>query len=211
MNNLTPHELLTTTRSVRRRLDFTRDVPLDLIYQCIEVALQSPSGSNAQGWHFLVLTDAAKKQAVADLYRRSWAIYAGKPAGASQGVDAQSTQDKVRGSADYLALHLQDAPVWLIPCLEGRSDGAAAWQQAGFFGSILPAAWSFMLAARLHGLASCWTTLHLRYEAEAAQTLGIPYDKVTQAALLPVAYALGDEFKPAQRKPVQDVVHVNGW
>ena len=211
MLNLTPQQLLTTTRSVRRRLDFTRDVPLDLIYNCIEVALQSPSGSNSQNWHFMVLTDPVKKQAVADLYRRSWEIYAGSAAGSAQGQTAQTTQDKMLSSADYLALHLQDAPVWLIPCLEGRPDGAAAWQQAGFFGSILPAAWSFMLAARLHRLASCWTTLHLRYEAEAAQILGIPFETVTQAALIPVAYALGDEFKPAPRKPVQEVIHLNDW
>ena len=211
MLDLTPTQVLTTTRSVRKRLDFTRAVPLDLIYNCIEVALQAPSGSNAQGWHFVVLTDAAKKQAVAELYRQSWQMYAGKEAGASQGQAAQTEQDKVRNSADYLALHLQDAPVWLIPCIEGRTDGSPAWGQAGFFGSILPAAWSFMLAARLHGLASCWTTLHLRYEEEAAAILGIPFDTVTQAALIPVAYALGEDFKPAPRKPVQDVIHLNGW
>lgn len=211
MLNLTPQQLLTTTRSVRRRLDFSRTVPLELIYECIEVALQSPSGSNSQGWHFLVVTDFAKKQALADLYRQSWEIYAGKAAGASQGQAAQSSQEKVRNSADYLALHLQDAPVWLIPCLEGRPEGAAAWQQAGFFGSILPATWSFMLAARLHGLASCWTTLHLRYEAEAAKILGIPFETITQAALIPVAYALGEDFKPAPRKPVTDVIHLNHW
>lgn len=211
MPNLTAPQVLTTTRSVRRRLDFTRDVPLKLIYHCIEVALQAPSGSNAQGWQFVVLTDPVKKLAIADLYRQSWQIYAGQAAGAAQGQTVQSTQDKVRGSADYLALHLQDAPVWLIPCIDGRTDGAPAWAQSGFFGSILPAAWSFMLAARVHGLASCWTTLHLRYEAEAARILGIPFESVTQAALIPVAYPLGDEFKPAPRNPVRDVIHMNGW
>ena len=211
MLNLTPHELLTTTRSVRKRLDLTRPVPLDLINACIELALQAPSGSNSQRWHFLVLTDAAKKKAVADLYRLSWRSYAGAEAGAAQNKPPEDAAQRVRHSADYLALHMHEVPVWVLPCIEGRPDGTSSSQLAGMYGSILPAAWSFMLAARLHGLASCWTTLHLRYEAEAAQSLGIPYETVTQAALIPVAYPIGTDFKPAGRKSLDGVVHVNGW
>ena len=211
MLDLTPHQLLTTTRSVRKRLDFTRSVPMSLIQDCIEIAVQAPSGSNAQGWHFLVLTDMAKKQAIADLYRKAWHRYAGIQAGAAQAQEAQTGPQRMLTSADYLALHLHEAPVWLIPCIEGRPDGLPSGQQAGLFGSILPAAWSFMLAARLHGLASCWTTLHLMYEAEAASILGIPFETVTQAALIPVAYPIGEDFKPAERKSLDGLLHVNSW
>ncbi len=211
MLNLTPHQLLTTTRSVRKRLDLTRPVPMDLINACIELALQAPSGSNSQRWHFVVLTDADKKKAVADLYRKSWRAYAGAEAGAAQSKPTLDDGQRVRQSADYLALHMHEVPVWVLPCIEGRPDGSSSSQLAGMYGSILPAAWSFMLAARLHGLASCWTTLHLAYEAETAAILGIPYASVTQAALIPVAYPIGEEFKPAGRKPLDGVVHLNGW
>ena len=215
MLDLNPYQLLTTTRSVRKRLDLTRLVPMDVIRDCIEVALQAPSGSNSQGWHFVVVTDPAKKLAIADLYRRAWRQYAGIEAGGAQSIgaeaEAQTGPQRILSSADYLALHMQDVPVWLIPCIEGRPDGKPAWQQSGLFGSILPAAWSFMLAARLHGLASCWTTLHLMYEAEAATVLGIPFETVTQAALIPVAYSIGEDYKPGGRKPLENVLHLNGW
>ena len=211
MLNLTPLQLLTTTRSVRKRLDLTRQVPHDLVLECIETALQAPSGSNAQGWQFVIVDDAAKKLAIADLYRKAWRKYAGIEAGAAQGRQPASGQDKIVGSADYLALHLHEVPVWLIPCIAGRTDQAPSWQQAGVYGSILPATWSFMLAARLHGLATCWTTLHLMYEREAAAILGIPYEQFTQAALIPVAYSLGEDFKPAPRKELAGLVHTNSW
>lgn len=208
MLNLSALDLLTTTRSVRQRLDLTRAVPSELIRQCIEIALQAPSGSNSQRWHFVVITDAAKKRAIADLYRKAWRAYAGAEAGALQGRDVPST---VARSADYLALHLHDVPTWVLACIEGRAEAAPSAQMAGLYGSILPAAWSFMLAARLHGLASCWTTLHLKYEREAAQILGIPYDTVTQAALIPVAYPIGTDFKPGARKALDGVLHQETW
>ncbi len=208
MLNLSALDLLTTTRSVRQRLDLTRAVPPALIRQCIEIALQAPSGSNAQGWHFVVLTDAAKKRAIADLYRKAWHAYAGFEAGAVQGNEGAS---RVARSADYLALHLHEVPAWVLPCIEGRAESASSGHMAGLYGSILPAAWSFMLAARLHGLASCWTTLHLGYEREAAQILGIPYDTVTQAALIPVAYPIGADFKPGARKSLDGIVHEEAW
>ena len=211
MLDLNPYQLLTTTRSVRKRLDFTRPVPMDLIHTCLEIALQAPSGSNSQGWHFVVVTDPAKKLAIANLYRQAWQRYAGIEAGGAQGTMAQTGPQRIMNSADYLALHMQDAPVLLIPCIHDRPDGLPAWQQSSLFGSILPAAWSFMLAARLHGLASCWTTLHLMYEAEAAKILEIPFETVTQTALIPVAYSIGEDYKPGARKPLENVLHVNGW
>jgi nitroreductase len=208
MLNLSALDLLTTTRSVRQRLDLTRTVPLDVIRECIEIALQAPSGSNAQRWHFVIVTDVAKKRAIADLYREAWHAYAGFEAGAIQNQDSAS---RIARSADYLALHLHEVPTWVLPCIEGRPEAGSSGHMAGLYGSILPAAWSFMLAARLHGLASCWTTLHLGYEREAAQILGIPFETVTQAALIPVAYPLGTDFKPGARKSLDGVLHEETW
>jgi nitroreductase len=121
------------------------------------------------------------------------------------------TLRKVRDSSEYLADHMHEAPVLLVPCIMGRVDGKSSVEQAGFWGSILPAVWSFMLAARERGLGTSWTTLHLHYEQEAAEVLGIPYEKVTQAALIPVAYTLGTDFKPAPRKPLDSILHFDRW
>ena len=205
--------LLTTTRSVRKRLDLTRPVPRDVIQHCIEIATQAPSGSNRQGWHFVVVTDAAKRKAVAEYYRRSFDAYI-RRGGPGAGMDADDPRlaraGKVRDSAVHLARHLHELPVHIIPCLEGRVTDPSPAAQAGFYGSILPAAWSLMLALRARGLGSAWTTLHLAYEREVAAVLGIP-DTVTQAALLPVAYYTGDDFKPAARIPASQITHWDTW
>ena len=213
--NLSPDELLSTTRSVRRRLNLERPVEMALIRECLSLAIQAPSGSNAQGWHFVIVTEAEKKRAIADLYRRAWAIYRNQPP-SDQQVQRQypgrrASMERVTRSAVYLAEHLHEVPVWMIPCIEGRFENLPSFIQASVFGSILPATWSFMLAARARGLASCWTTLHLMFEEEAAKVLDIPYESVTQVALLPVAYAIGTDFKPALRKPLDEVLHMDRW
>lgn len=213
--NLTTDEVLTTTRSVRKRLDFTRPVEPEVLRECLEIALQAPSGSNSQQWHFVVVTDADKRLALAELYRKSFSVYRASRAAARASREANSprviAQQRITDSADYLAEHLHEVPVHLIPCITGRLDGLPANQQAGAWGSILPATWSFMLAARARGLGSAWTTLHLPYEKEAAEVLGIPYEKITQAALLPVAYTLGTNFSPATREPLDTVLHWDKW
>jgi nitroreductase len=205
-------ELLTTTRSVRKRLDLTRPVPLALVRECLEVALQAPSGSNRQGWHFVVVTDADQRAAIGEYYRRSFASYAasGQSAGALYADDpARATQQqRVGDSAAYLAERMGQVPVLVLPCLE--AEELPAVNQAGLWGSVLPAAWSYMLAARARGLGSAWTSLHLRYEREVAEVLGIP-SGVRQAALLPTAYYTGETFRPATRLPLDDVLHVDGW
>lgn len=201
--------LLTTTRSVRKRLDFSRPVPPELIEECIEIALQAPSGSNVQGWSFMVITDPAKKKAIADYYRTTFSVYAKTPQrefGADDPRTAQ--QDKVRDSAQYLSDHMDEAPVFVIPCIQGRPQGAGT--QAGFWGSILPAAWSFMLAARSRGLGTAWTTIHLGHEKQISELLGIP-ENVSQAVLFPVAYFKGDDFKKAKRVPAKQVTHWDTW
>jgi nitroreductase len=216
---LDPDQLLTTTRAVRKRLDFGRPVDLALVKECLEIALQAPTGSNAQGWHFLVVTDAQKRRALAELYRKAWAVYVTMPFSAHHVHENDPTmtavQARVAESAQYLADNLERVPVHVIPCVAGRFEAVpapmAVLAQASAYGSILPAVWSFMLAARARGLGTSWTTLHLWHEAEAAALLGIPGD-VTQCALIPVAHVTGrPEFRPGPRKPLAGVLHLDRW
>jgi nitroreductase len=213
MDLQTVDHLLTTTRSVRRRLDLTRPVERAVIERCIEVAIQAPTGSNAQGWHFVVVTDAAKKAALAELYRKAWEVYADIRAGSPpipQGDPRAKQLPRVIDSAQYLVDHFHQVPVMIIPCIEGRVENAPQFAQASVYGSILPATWSLMLALRARGVGSAWTSLHLMHEKEAAALLGIP-DDVTQAALLTVAYFSGADFKPAKRVPAASLTYWNGW
>jgi nitroreductase len=206
-------QLLTTTRSVRKRLDLARPVPRDVIERCLEIALQAPTGSNAQGWHFYVVTDLEKKKGLAELYRKAFELYANNPAFRPEYVagDPRAAQrPRVEESARTLADHLHEVPVLVLPCAEGRFESAGVLAQASIYGSILPAAWSFMLALRARGLGAAWTTLHLMYEKDAARILGIP-DHVTQTALLPVAYTKGSDFRVAKRLPLARVLHWDRW
>ena len=212
---LNPDELLSTTRAVRKRLDFDRPVERSLIGECLRIALQAPTGGNRQRWHFVVVTDAAKRREIAELYRRGWDVYLESPTAAPNlhfdDPVREAVQRRVGESAQYLADNLERAPVFLIPCLPGRMDGLPASAQAGAWGSVLPAVWSFMLAARARGLGTAWTTLHLGHEREAAAILGIPYQDFTQAALVPVAHVRSTAFKPAHRIPLAEVIHWNTW
>lgn len=214
--DLTPDQLLSTTRAVRKRLDLTRPVEPEVIRECIELAVQAPSGSNTQRWHFVVVTDPDKKLALADLYRQGMVKAYGEPKVASAATSEPETEKertarRVTESAQYLSAHMHEVPVMVIPCIRGRVDNQPLAVQAGIWGSILPAVWSFMLAARARGLGTVWTTLHLGHEQQAAEILGIPYDKFTQTSLIPVAYTLGTDFKPGPRRPLDDILHWNGW
>ncbi len=217
--DLTPDALLSTTRSVRKRLDFSRPVEPELIDECLELAVQAPTGGNRQLWHFVVVTDAQQRKALGEIYRKGYTFYRQQIAAESTNIASSrltrerlETLKKVRSSSEYLAEHMHEAPVLLIPCLWGSVDNLSSVEQAGAWGSILPAVWSFMLAARARGLGTCWTTVHLYYELEAAEVLGIPFDKVSQAALIPVAYTLGGtDFKPAPRVPMDSIVHRDKW
>lgn len=214
---LDPDELLSTTRSVRKRLDLSTPVDLEVIRECIDVATQAPTGGNNQGWHWVIVTNPDKKATIAEWYRDAFKAFYGNrdtvlgnlPQEDTAYVD---TTRKVIDSADYLADHIGEVPVWVIACIEGRTDnGLPLVWQASQWGSLLPAVWSFQLAARARGLASCYTTLHLVKEKETAELLGIP-DNVMQGALIPVAHPLGGtDFKPGPRRDLDRIIHVETW
>jgi nitroreductase len=197
----TVDHLLSTTRAVRKRLDLDRPVPPEVIEECLRLATQAPTGSNRQGWHWLVVTDADKRAALAEMYRQGFGPYMDR---ARQGAQELS---RVGESALWLAERLEHVPVHVIPCVEDYTKGHP---HAGVWASIYPAVWSFELALRSRGLGSVLTTLHLPRADEAAALLGIP-DGVLQAGLVPVAYYTGDDFKPARRRPTEQVTSWNTW
>ncbi|HCU90219.1 MAG TPA: nitroreductase [Gammaproteobacteria bacterium] len=220
-------ELLTTTRSVRRRLDFSKPIAREVIEQCVEIAMQAPTPSNLQNWHFVIVRDPVKRMALADLYRKGREIYVTLPS-ATANVDfgdpaRNAIQQRIEKSAQYLNKNFQEAPVLVVPCIEGRTDLPADAEVPGWghvpsvllqsaqWGSIAPATWSFMLAARARGLGTCWTSLHLYFEEEAADILGIPYPDVMQACLLPLAYTKGTNFRSGKRDPLDSIVHWDDW
>lgn len=198
--------LLATTRSVRKRLDLTRPVDPQVVLSCLRLAVQAPTASNTQHWRWMVVTDPVKRAGLAELYRAGGLEYLRQQA--ASGLEGQTR--RVYDSAVFLAEHLHEVPVHVIPCLVGRADGAPNVAAASFYGSVIPAAWSFMLALRARGLGSAWTTLHLLKEKEAAALLGIP-DDVTQVALLPVAHTKGTDFRPADRPPVEGITFWDTW
>ena len=202
-------EALTTTRAVRKRLDLDRPVPRELIGECIDLAIQAPTGSNAQGWRWLVVTDPDAKKVIATVYRKAWDVYKTLPSRGTAADEAQ--QARVVSSASYLADNLDRVPVHVIPCVQGAlPDGAPGWMWAGILGSVYPAVWSFQLAARARGLGSVFTTLHLMHAGEVAEALGIP-DTVMQCALIPVGFYRGEGFKPAKRVPAGELTHWERW
>ncbi|MEO5902097.1 MAG: nitroreductase family protein [Ilumatobacteraceae bacterium] len=212
--NLTADEVLTTTRSVRKRLDFERPVERAVVEECLEIAMQAPTGSNRQGWHWVVIEDKEMRRSVAEVYRANFEEYRSAPgAEYSAGDSRGERQDKVRDSAGYLSDNFDRAPMLLIPCIWGRLDHASVVEGAGAWGSLLPAVWSFMLALRERGMGSAWTTIHLMNDGEkqVAELLGIPYERVSQGGLFPIAYTLGTDFKPAKREPLAKVLHWDHW
>ena len=199
-------KLLSTTRAVRKRLDLSRPVEREVILECLRLAVQAPTASNNQDWRWLVVTDADKRAAIAEIYNSVGAEYLAQQADTAKDPQAR----RVYASAAALTSTLAEVPVHVIPCIERRMDGLPLVAAASAWASIIPAAWSFLLALRSRGLGSVWTTLHLAKEREVAELLGIP-DSVTQVALFPVAYTIGTDFKPAPRLPMDDLVHWDTW
>lgn len=214
--DLTPDELLTTTRAVRKRLDFDRPVSDDVIRDCVRIAMQAPSGSNNMTMQFVVVRDAAKRKAIGDVYRRSYDIYRsldGVYVGSikKETEAEQAQQRRVQTSADYLAEHMGKAPVLVIGCTRGRVNDRPANTVAALTGNVLPGMWSFMLAARARGLGTAWTTVHLFQEQLVAEIVGIPFGEVQQLCLTPVAYTIGTDFKPAARPEPDTIIHWDRW
>jgi nitroreductase len=214
---LNPDELLSTTRAVRKRLDFTRPVPDDLIRECVALAMQSPSGSNNMTMQFVVVRDEAKRTAIGEIYAQCFEIYKsldGVYVGSIQKdtEQEQAQQKRVESSALYLAEHMAKAPALVIACNDGaRLDGVPAIMAASLGGNVLPAMWSFMLAARARGLGTAWTTMHLMMEQAVAEVVGIPFETVQQLCLSPLAYTIGTDFKPAARPPADSIIHWDTW
>lgn len=214
--DLSPDELLSTTRAVRKRLDFDQPVSDELVRECVELAMQSPSGSNNMTMQFVVVRDAAKRQALGEIYRQCYAIYQsmdGVYVGSikKDGAAEQAQQDRVATSADFLGDNMGLAPVLVIPCTMGRTDGMPAMVTGSMMANIVPAMWSFMLAARARGLGTCWTTVHLMMEQQAAEVLGIPFESVQQICLSPLAFTQGTQFRPAARPPADSIIHWDQW
>jgi nitroreductase len=201
MDLTTVDHLLTTTRAVRKRLDLTRPVPREVVLECLRLAIQAPTGSNAQRWRWLVVTDPDTRSAIAELYRNPPRSVVPSAAPA---VEVTGQQRRVLDSARYLTQHIHEVPMLVVPCIE-NAGGAAGWAP-----SIYPAVWSLQLALRSRGLGSCITTVHLFRKEEAAELLGIP-EGFVQACLLPVAYYTGDDFQPAVRRPIEEITFWDRW
>ena len=213
---LSAEELLMTTRGVRKRLDFSRPVERDVLRACVAAALQAPSGSNRWALQFVIVTDPARRQAIGEAYRSGYATYKsldGVYIGSIEKGDAERNEQQQRtaGSADYLGEHFGEAPAIVAACSPGRADDGPAIRKTTLLGSVMPGMWSFMLAARLRGLGTCWTTVGLFEEERTAEAFGIDNEQVTIAAISPVAYTKGTEFKPAMRPDPDEVIHWDQW
>jgi len=202
---------------VRKRLDVDRPVGDDVIRECVSAAMQAPSGSNNMTMQFMVVRDAATKREIGEIYRQCYAIYQQMDGVYIRTIDkgddsANAQQQRSADSADYLGEHMGDAPALIIPCTVGmRADGVPAMMAASLMANVLPATWSFMLAARARGLGTCWTTVHLMMEQQVADVLGVPFDTVQQVCLSPLAYTVGTDFRPAVRPPAESIIHWDRW
>ena len=213
---LSADEVLTTTRSVRRRLDLEKEVSPEILRECLNIALQAPTGSLRQDWHFVVSTDRDQCREVGTIYQEVWTKmvtddYLNASASRQGEKGDQASWLNMMGSARHLAETFPEVPAIFVPCISGRLEGADAMTQAVKWGSLIQAAWSFMLAARNRGLGTCWTTVHLQREEDVADILGIPFASIQQVALSPVAHTVGTSFKSGRRKPSAEFVHFNGW
>ena len=215
--SLAPDALLSTTRSVRKRLDFSQSVDDELIRECVELAMQSPSGSNNMTMQFVVVRDADTRAALGEIYRQCYAMYSQMDGVYIRTIDkgddaGNAQQQRSADSADFLGEHMGEAPVIVIPCsAAGRLDGAPGMMSASMMANVIPAMWSFMLAARARGLGTCWTTVHLFMEQQVADLIGIPFDRVQQVCMSPVAHTVGTDFRPAARPPADSIIHWDRW
>ncbi|NUU20355.1 MAG: nitroreductase family protein [Streptomycetaceae bacterium] len=214
--DLTAEEVLTTTRTVRRRLDLARPVERAVVEDCLRIACQAPNGSNVQSYRWVVVDDPAVRAQMAAVYRAALedqldASRRAREAGARSAYPTGPAQDRISRSVAHLVEHMHEVPVLVVPTFTGRVETGSVFAQASAWGSVLPGVWNFMLALRTRGLGSAWTTLHLHREREMADVLGIPYERTTQAGMFPVAYTVGTAFKPGPRADLGQLVHWDRW
>jgi nitroreductase len=209
MLNLSVDEVLTTTRTVRKRLDLTRPVPRAVIEECLDLAFQAPNGANRNGWRWIVVDDRQLIAKVAEQYRIGQDAFLNMHPGVLSSGNPE--QQRMMDSVLWFGGKLDQVPAMLVPLMPGRPEGKNVNQQADMWGSILQAVWSFFLALRERGLGSAWTTVTTSREREIAEILGIPVERYTQVGLFPIAYTKGTEFKRAWRKPVSEVLSYNGF
>ena len=210
MLDLDPDQLLTTTRTVRKRLDFDRPVSRELIQECLEIGFQAPNGGNMNRWRWVVIDDPELVVKTAEIYRGGLADF--KEELGPDGYMGKHVPgaDRIMTSTAHLEENFHRCPALLLPLFSGRTEDANVFYQASLWGSIIQSVWSFMLALRARGLGSAWTTAHLWREKDLAELLGIPVERYTQVGLFPIAYTLGTDFKRAYRKPGEDVIGWNG-
>jgi nitroreductase len=216
---LSADEVLTTTRAVRKRLDFSRPVEKEVLVECLDIATQAPTARNFQKWQWVFVTDATVRKRVGEVYREKFNIDAAKHSAADP-ISVYGTPDTraerfgaLIDASRYLTDNIERVPVLMIPCIEGRIETTDVYQSALQWGSITQAVWSFMLALRERGLGSVWTCIHLKEDGEqqVADILGIPSDEYTQVGLFPVAYTIGTDFRPAKRLPLDTIMHFDHW
>jgi nitroreductase len=206
--------VLLTTRAVRRRLDLHRPVEQEVLRECFELAQQAPTQSDTQSFHFIVVTNKEQREALGELFRRGHAIYKTLPGGAyglkHSDMNQEATRLRIIKSLEHLVDHIHEVPVHVVPCVVGSTEGLPPASVSVLMGSVIPAAWSFMLAARSRGLGTCWTNLHMLLAEEADEVLGLPAG-VMQVALIPTAYTIGLDFRPAYRRPLDEILHQDHW
>ena len=227
--------LLTTTRSVRRRLDIDRPVPPEVVQKALELAIQAPTSQNHQSWRWVVVTEEKVRLQIAELFRKAWFFNQTRISGRSgrrrHTADIQRLEESVASLVNTIA----KVPVLVVPCVMGKPPDigkidtdwrrrAARFERedvrsharlgemlaSNFYGSIYPAVWSFQLALRSRGLGSTITCMNLMFPRPFAELLQIP-DVVTPICVLPVAYTVGTDFKPAQRIPATERTFWNRW
>ncbi len=214
---LSVDEVLTTTRTVRKRLDVTKPVSREVLEECLEIALQAPNGSNLNRWRWIIVDDPQMVARVAGEYRKAVNWSPDGPGGSDETGNAAAIYkrvergEKILESSNALAEKFDAMPAIVVPLMRGRTDGLDVFNQSAMWGSIYPAVWSFCLAARERGLGTAWTTASCMREREVCEVLGIPMEKFTHIGLLPVAYYEGDSFREAWRKPLSEVLTWNSF
>lgn len=197
---------LMTTRGVRQRLDFDRDVDDQIILDCIDVAEQAPTGGNNGSRRWMIIRDQDTKDRMAELYLSAGVDWVIETAKRLEGSGHQN--ERLMTGARHLGENIARTPALVMPTILGRHDGSG---RPGLFDSVIQSAWSFMVALRARGLGTVWTTMYLNEAPAVAELLDLP-EHVTQICLFPVAYTIGTDFKPTSRRyPAREIAYFDRY